>query len=220
MLEILRLTDSKSADGPPKERFFHRLIRHSPKNMAKVVDSPKNASPDPRKQALERLFDPDLSMILNDTRPSYLQANQTALARDFESLLRWMTEPNSLRDNLQHDKWPLWIHLAFHELHGLLERHSLLLVDNESTTVLALGPSSVEAQDKIASYNAPFLTRKSISLGIVLRPVGERGFSSFGTPMGNKTVYKIIGPCFMLATSEPTSLIWPPTASEEAVQII
>ena len=129
-----------------------------------------------------------------------------------------------MRDDLQDNEWPLWIQRALHGLHSLLEHQSLLVIDDESARIVALGPSSVEEQDQIAHYNAPFLTRKSISLGIVLRPVGRGMYSSVQKPsfadIYNDIVYKIMGPCFMLADSESTLLPGPPSATRYSVQII
>jgi hypothetical protein len=140
MLESL-----KPGDAPPKENIFRHFIGRSPKKIAKIMEAPKTPSQDPRLQALQRLFDPDLVVSFSDTKPGFLQGSQTRSIMDVEELLRWLTEPNSLRDDLQHNEWPLWIHRAFRGLHSLLERHSLLVIDDESARVVALGPSSVEA---------------------------------------------------------------------------
>jgi len=133
--------------------------------------------------------------VLNDTKPGFVQGSQTVSVKDVEELLRWLTWPNSLRDDLQHNEWPLWIQRAFRALHSLLERHSLLVIDDEPARIVSLGPSFVEVQDKIASYDA---------LGIVLRPVGKGAYPPFPGILYKDAVRKIIGPCFMLASSKLT----------------
>lgn len=188
MFEHIRPTVSESVKAPSRKKWFRHRSDGDMENKSETL------SLDIYIDALQRLLAPDLMASLNDTEPII------APVKDFESLVRWLTEPNPSRENLAYQEWPLWIQQVFQGLHTVLERYSLLVIDDTSwrgsTKIVALCPCDIQIQDRVASYNGPFLKLKSISLGIVLRPWKD-------DMSDHDRLYKIIGPCFILTKAGP-----------------